>query len=72
MENEIGDYYWSSYYEHTGIRNEVFLNKSPVQISKSEWRTYLIEGLGDHSFIEIINTGTYQGKSISKITLKNG
>jgi putative transposase len=67
METQIGDYHWSSYHEHVGIRNEVFLNKSPVIIPKSEWRTYLLEGLGDDSFIKIINTGTNQGK----IALKN-
>jgi len=71
-ENYLGDYYWSSYHEHMGIRNEVFLNKSPVPITKSEWRTYLIEGLGDDSFVEVINSRTNQGKSIGEIVLKNG
>lgn len=72
MEIKIGDYFWSSYHEHVGIRNEVFLNKSPITIEKSEWLAYLLEGIEDDSFSKMINLHTIQGKPIGKISVKNG
>lgn len=71
MEIQIGDYHWNSYHEHVGKRNEVFLNKSALTITKSEWRSYLLEGLEDDSFCKIINQRTIQGKSIGKISIEN-
>lgn len=70
MESEIGTYYWSSYHEHVGQRKEVFLSKSPVDIEKSEWKAYLLEGLDDDAFSTLINSITNQGKVIGNIEVK--
>ena len=67
LELQLGEYYWSSYHEHVGIRQEVFLNKSPVLISKSDWQEYLLAGLCDDLFYKLIKASTKQGKPIGKI-----
>ncbi len=45
MENEIGNYKWSSVQERLGRRNRYFLSKLPTYMKIENWKEYLLEKL---------------------------